>query len=527
MATDLDRLLANTKKAWEAATDPAKKAQLHEQANQLRAMGAREDVANRLAYGADEGARRTQAYSAGYGAAPSSTTTTRTTSTPRTTTTAAAPAGNEHARFIEETWPGGMNAYLAMQAQKLQQAQATGNWDMMERLIDDSRRVGYDLSSLMGFAPQQPAQQFSMSDIQKAIDDAFRAASQPIPVPPPRLQDPSATMEMIQAFYQAMQPITEVRIAELTADHNRQMQQLRRRLGAQGALGGGGASLLQTQAAESLTRALDAARAEQLATAIPLGTSLSQAAAEEAVARFNMAQANRAMEIARHQNLVSNLLSALQFGEGVRQFDMTFPLSVAQLTGTYQGQPTLAAQQLQAGLTGTYQGQPTLDYLQIMAGLTGIIPEGLPGAGQPTFAAQQAARAGSGGAGGGLGATPMPKSQVLAGVSLDVRDAANAGEYTLPSRTDLFVQQAEQMAAEATAISNAPITYRDIMKTIAESFGGTYRTNVRMPDGGIYEWVIQIPVPGGAQPITYLGPLVGQHGDRANQNRNRVQIPIN
>jgi len=49
--TDLDRLLAAIKKQWEQTTDPAKRASLHQQAEQLRKAGASEAVANILAYG--------------------------------------------------------------------------------------------------------------------------------------------------------------------------------------------------------------------------------------------------------------------------------------------------------------------------------------------------------------------------------------------------------------------------------------------------------------------------------------------
>lgn len=411
MATDLDRLLANTKRAWEAATDPAEKARLHAQANQLRAMGASEVRANQLVYGADEGLRRTQQYSAGYGAAPAPTPapTTRTT---RTTSTTTVPM-NEHARFIEETWPGGMDAYLAMQAQKLQQAQATGDWGLMERLIKDAERVGYDLTSLAAYAAPAPSfapPPFDMSQLQRAIRDLERMSTE-VPIPAPQLQDPQATVAMIQAVLQQMEPITQARIAELEADHARQMEILRNRLAAQGALGGGGAAALQQEAAESLVRALDAARAEQLAAAIPLGTQLSQAAAEERLRQFEMARMNRLMAMSQAESLIGSMINALQTYDAMRRTSADIALREGELLGTYQGRPTLPLQQWLTGITGMFQGQPTLSRLLTEAELTGIIPEGFPGAGGPTLAARQLqARLG---VGVGAGATDPSLSGII------------------------------------------------------------------------------------------------------------------
>jgi hypothetical protein len=60
-------------------------------------------------------------------------------------------------------------------------------------------------------------------------------------------------------------------------------------------------------------------------------------------------------------------LDQAKFTEAIRQYNQNFGLSEAALTGTYNGQPTLAAQQQQfqqaldaAGVTGMYNGQPTL-----------------------------------------------------------------------------------------------------------------------------------------------------------------------
>lgn len=87
-------------------------------------------------------------------------------------------------------------------------------------------------------------------------------------------------------------------------------------------------------------------------------------------------KADAVLEIA--QSYLSNLLeleqwaanynlSAAQFEESIREWEKNFQLSVAELTGSYNGQPTLAARNAdrnfaiqEAQLTGEYGGQPTL-----------------------------------------------------------------------------------------------------------------------------------------------------------------------
>lgn len=77
----------------------------------------------------------------------------------------------------------------------------------------------------------------------------------------------------------------------------------------------------------------------------------NQAAAQEAIRQFNAGFG----------------LDVNKFNEAIREYNQAFNISEAGLTGTYNGQPTLAAQQQAftqalsaAGVTGIYQGQPTL-----------------------------------------------------------------------------------------------------------------------------------------------------------------------
>jgi len=149
-------------------------------------------------------------------------------------------------------------------------------------------------------------------------------------------------------------------------------------------------------------------------------------------------KADAVLEIA--QTYLSNLmeleqwaanynLSAAQFEESIREWEKNFQLSVAELTGNYNGQQTLAARNAdrnfalqEAGITGTYNGQPTYTAAQnersVLASAgnallnAGIMPSDnqLKAMGMTAeeaqsmlYAAQAAAAAGSGGGGGGGG----------------------------------------------------------------------------------------------------------------------------
>lgn len=64
---------------------------------------------------------------------------------------------------------------------------------------------------------------------------------------------------------------------------------------------------------------------------------------------------------AQFQKMLGALASGNKeaFEEAKREFNATFEITQAGVTGSYQGNPTLAAQLQQANLTGQYNGQPT------------------------------------------------------------------------------------------------------------------------------------------------------------------------
>jgi len=53
---------------------------------------------------------------------------------------------NEHKEYLDNTWPGGSQAYIASQQERYVEAVKSGDKDLISRLIADASRVGYTLS---------------------------------------------------------------------------------------------------------------------------------------------------------------------------------------------------------------------------------------------------------------------------------------------------------------------------------------------------------------------------------------------
>ncbi|HYW88467.1 MAG TPA: hypothetical protein VFB50_11890 [Chloroflexota bacterium] len=104
-------------------------------------------------------------------------------------------------------------------------------------------------------------------------------------------------------------------------------------------------------------------------------------AIQQAVAALNSSDLKAFNEQVREWDAIFGF-NQQQFQEGIRQYNQTFGLNEAAVTGTYQGQPTLSAQQIAANYLGTYQGQPTLQAQLQAANLLGTYQ------GQQTLQAQ-------------------------------------------------------------------------------------------------------------------------------------------
>jgi Soluble lytic murein transglycosylase and related regulatory proteins (some contain LysM/invasin domains) len=175
---------------------------------------------------------------------------------------------------------------------------------------------------------------------------------------------------------------------------NETLARMRDQWAARGLLASGVAASQERQAAEALASLLAQIRAQNQAQAIQYAFDFGRLGLQESELRFNQQMANRQFALERAQQAVANMLSALNFqetqlqnylnnlirayelaidqnqwaqefglrqqsedfnrwyqtarlNEAARQFDATLPLKEAELTGVYQGTPTLAARQFQ------------------------------------------------------------------------------------------------------------------------------------------------------------------------------------
>ena len=64
------------------------------------------------------------------------------------------PTYNEHAQYIQQVYPGGLDAYTKLQNDRYNTAYQNKDYDLLQRLDQDALRVGYSLG-----VPQQPQQQ--------------------------------------------------------------------------------------------------------------------------------------------------------------------------------------------------------------------------------------------------------------------------------------------------------------------------------------------------------------------------------
>jgi len=293
-----------------------------------------------------------------------------------------------------------------------------------QRAIERATSAGRNILN----APRE----FDLPGIREAVE-AARTTGGPIEVPEARFQDPEAIAALIGQMQGALEPLTQAELAAREADANRRMQQLRNRLGAMGALTGGGAVSQMLGAEEALRAEQDLIRERQRAQAIGHAFDAANLGLSEAGMLFGMHEANRDFEAGQAQRFVDNLLRGMSAEEAMRQYRAGFEADAAQryvqnlftglgmqedmrarrfdealreagVTGMYQGAPTLAARELDARMTGMWDGRPTFDRLVTEAGLTGFfgdqptlerllaqaeltgrIPQGFEGAGSPTF----------------------------------------------------------------------------------------------------------------------------------------------
>ena len=105
-------------------------------------------------------------------------TTTSKTTTPKTTT----PTYNEHQQHLQDTWPGGYDAYIQLQNDRYNTALQNNDVDLLRRLQEDSQRVGYSLTPNQPVQPAMPDYSKQMNDLLSAVQN-YQSKIPDIPYP--------------------------------------------------------------------------------------------------------------------------------------------------------------------------------------------------------------------------------------------------------------------------------------------------------------------------------------------------------
>ena len=249
---------------------------------------------------------------------------------------------------------------------------------------------------------------FTLERLSNAIEQARTAAS-PVQVRQQRYQTTEHLGNLVNEINRMLQPLTEAQKGAAQTAFNQNMQKLSNQWAARGLLSSGAAAAQQRQAVENLASQMAAIEAQQQATAIPLAFQYADLGLREDAQRFAQEESNRNFLAQMAQNYVNNLLAGMSQEEAQRQFQQTFEQNRAQAAvenmlralGFQEEQlqnyirNILAATQMEIGqnqwaqefnrqldlddfnrqvtiaqLTGMYNGQPTLEYMQ----LTGRVP---------------------------------------------------------------------------------------------------------------------------------------------------------
>lgn len=310
-----------------------------------------------------------------------------------------------------------------------------------------------DLGPLFSAIGSRPKQEFDLSELRVLMNEQRTAGGGDVPVAPERFQTPEHLRRLINQMNRVLEPLTRAQEQAAQTAMNENLARMRDQWAARGLLASGVAASQERQAAEALASLLAQIRAQNQAQAIQYAFDFGRLGLQESELRFNQQMANRQFALERAQQAVANMLSALNFqetqlqnylnnlirayglaidqnqwaqefglrqqsedfnrwyqtarlNEEARQFDATLPLKEAELTGVYQGTPTLAARQFQESqrqfdinaalnlsnlfgvgvmpqssptlLFSQIQGRPTLDaqesVAQLISNLTRVTP---------------------------------------------------------------------------------------------------------------------------------------------------------
>ena len=372
---DIDKQLAAIKQQWESTQDPAQKAAFKQQADALRAGGASEAVANTLLYGRAEG--QGLQYAQQYMGAdydPQKDLASR-----LTTATATAAPTHSTPSYTAPTLSAGT-------AQRV-------DTKPLYRAIEQ-----YKTTPLQAQTPQT----FSGQQLSDAIGRQQTAGQAPTPG-----QAQFATPEQFGAYVdktqQMLQPYTDQQRKAAEIAFNQAMQKYRNQAAATGMQRSGGAVSQQMGAVGDYARTQAGIEASALANALQAALQTGQLSLSEQgqlynqglqTAQFdqgratttaqmlanalgqqeNIRQGEMGLNLNQQTNALAQLANALgldvgqnqwaqgydlqrelaqhglnmdaaKLNQGAYQFDKTFPLQEAGVTGTYQGKPTVAAEE--------------------------------------------------------------------------------------------------------------------------------------------------------------------------------------
>jgi len=271
--------------------------------------------------------------------------------------------------YLRQTWPTGLEGYIKSQQQRYEEAVQNRDIGLIQRLIADAERVGYDLD-LSKLAPliqgQQQQLQQPQDQAQYLAERILQAITQPVQVTiPPEIQDiisqyrnyqppPVLSWEEAQKRAEAtLTPLYQQQLQERLRDVERDL--IRRGLFGQMP------SVPLTREETARIENARAAAIAQLANEL-IGRSETQARAAEEAARLRAAtlsallQGARQQATAEEQNRINQALSLLSTLSAMRMQPYQALLPLFQLGAGFS--ETLGNQWLQASREFGIAGRP-------------------------------------------------------------------------------------------------------------------------------------------------------------------------
>lgn len=235
------------------------------------------------------------------------------------------------------------------------------------------------------YSPLANNDAFSNSGLLSAQQGIQKAAGSDVPVETAKYQDPQQIAQLYNQMQQVLQPITDAQMKQQQDLFNTNMQNEDSKWSQRGLLATGAAAGANAQATNALNDQLQKFQADQNTQALTFGNDYANLGLKEAQQIFDQGNTNRQTNINTAKDSYDAYLQGIgsqqnaekqNFDEYTGQQNINMAankqnfdqgVTVAGLTGMYNGQQTQAAQKqafdegIQQGqLTGQYNGQQTL-----------------------------------------------------------------------------------------------------------------------------------------------------------------------